>query len=191
MMTRSFPSVLLVVSACAASVEAADLPKFAEVEATVQDVLKQEKDYQPGDLLTRKQVKTMLDRIERLGWKLADRGALEKKVLDDGSYLVEKLRASSGKKFMRQVAELSLAYDRLDRLAQLPQGRSTVERLVRGPDGYKLFDYMAKEKGGRELAKMLSKDGRGDFNQSTGKLYTEEQLLRELQKLHTAALQRP
>jgi hypothetical protein len=169
----------------------ADLPKFGEVEATVRDVLSEEKDYRPGDLLTRKQVKAMLDRIERLGWKLTDRSALEKKVLDDGSYLVGKLSTSSGKKFMRQIAEMSLAYDRLDRLSQLPQGRHTVERLIRGPDGYKLFDYMANNKGGRELAKMLSKDGKGDFNQPTGKLYTDEQFLRELKTLYAAALQRP
>lgn len=174
-----------------AAVNAADLPKFTDVEATMHDVLSQAKDYRPGDLLSRKQVQTMLDRFERIGWKLADRGALEKKVLDDGSFLVVKLGTTAGKKFMRQVAELKLAYDRLDRMSQLPQGRNTVERLIRGPDGYKLFDYMANDKGGRELAKMLSNNGKGDFNQPTGNLYTEEQLRRELEKLYAAALQRP
>lgn len=190
-MTRIVIPTLFCLVASTVSVDAADLPKFAEVEAAVADVLKQEKDYQPGDLLTRKQVKAMLDRIERLGWKLADRGALEKKVLDDGSFLVGKLGTTTGKKFMRQIEDLSMAYDRLDRLSQLPQGRNTVVRLIRGPDGYKLFDYMSNDKGGRELAKMLSNNGKGDFNQPTGNIYTEEQLLRELQKLHAAALQRP
>lgn len=191
MSIQSFWVAVFVAVAPVAVLDAADLPKFAEVEATVRDVLNQAKDYQPGDLLTRKPVQTMLDRLERLGWKVADRGALEKKILDDGSFLVGKLQTSAGKKFMRQIAGMSLAYDRLDRLSQLPQGRSTVERLVRGPDGYKLFDYMANDKGGRELAKMLSKDGKGDFNRPTGKLYTEAQLLRELERLYAAALQRP
>jgi hypothetical protein len=164
------------------------LPKFTEVEAAVRDGLSREKGYAPNDLLSRKQVKTVLDAVEGLGWELADRGAVERRTLDDGAFLVEKLRTSDGLKFMRKVASLPMIYDRLDRMAQLPQGRSTIERLINGPDGHKLLEYMTNEKGGRELAKMLSKDGRGDFNKPTGKLYTAEHLLVELKKLHSEAL---
>jgi hypothetical protein len=165
-----------------------DLPEFAEVEAAVSNGLAREKDLGPSDVVSRSQVRKLLDAVERLGWTLDDRREIESRVLDDGAFLIAKFRTPGGKKFMRKIASLPLAYDRIDRLAQLPQGRSTVERLIKGPDGHKLLQYMAEEQGGRELAKMLSQDGRGNFNKPTGKLYTAEQLLAELKSLHVQAV---
>lgn len=170
-----------------APVAAKDLPKLSEVEATVVATLHADRRYETGDILTRKQVTAVVDALEQIGWKLDDRKKLEKLALENGSFLVEKLSTAGGKKFLRQIEQMPLAIDRLDRLSQMRQGHSTVERLIKGPDGYKLFDYMTNAKGGDELTKMLSKDGHGDFNKATGKIYTEEQLLYELEKLHKAA----
>lgn len=179
---------LVGVVAAAAPVPIAAPPTFEAVEAAVESVLHADKKYARGDLLTHKQVAAVLDAVEKIGWKLDDRRGFEKLALDDNSFLVEKLRSKSGQEFYRQVADLPLAIDRLDRLSQLPQGRSTVERLIKGPDGHKLLDYMTNADGGRELAKMLSKDGRGDFNSPTGKIYTEDQLVSKLKERHDAAV---
>jgi hypothetical protein len=163
------------------------LPDFQRVDATLETYFNQQKGYIPGDLITRKQVAEVLDEIQTLGWKLPDRAKFEKRAVDDGSFLAGQLKSPSGKKFMRQIASMPLAYDRLDRLAELPQGRSTVERLVRGPDGYKLLEYMTGAKGGHELTRMLSKDGGGDFDRATGKIYTAEQLRTALKDRHAKA----
>jgi hypothetical protein len=72
-------------------------------------------------------------------------------------------------------------------MAEMPQGHSTIERLIKGPDGHKMLDYMTHAKGGRELAKMLSKDGAGNFEQPTGKIYTVDELIKELRTRHTEA----
>src|SRR5262245_43841227 len=85
---------------------AQDLPTFTEVEKLVDIIFAQEKDYVPGDLISRKQVGKVLDAVEGLGWKLKDRRALEQRALDDGSFLVVQLRTKNGTKFMRQVATM-------------------------------------------------------------------------------------
>jgi hypothetical protein len=184
---KSFVFAVAAASLFAAAATADDLPNFKEVTAVVENTLHADRKYQPGDLLTRKDGAAVVNALAAIGWKLDDRKAFEKRFLDDGSFLVEKLGTAEGKKFLRQVAKMPLAVDRLDRLSQLPQGRSTVERLIKGPDGYKLLDYMTNAKGGKDLATMLSKDGKGDFNKPTGKIYMEDQLLPELEKLHIAA----
>jgi len=161
-------------------------PSFAEVEATVADYLATAKSQTAEDLLTTSHAIAILDAIEKLGWKLSDRGAIERRTVPDDAFLSKQLRTTAGRKFMGKISALPLGYDQLDQLSQMPQGRSTVERLVRGPDGHKLLEYMTEEKGGRELAKMLSKDSKQNLTQPTGKIYTAEQLLRELKTLYDA-----
>jgi hypothetical protein len=176
---------------CATSAESAapskTLPPYDEVKALVEQYFAKATGYEQGDIVSRKQVKEVLDQLEQVGWTIAKRNALEQQTLADDSFLITQLRSPAGKKFMRKVSALPLAYDRLDRLAQLPQGRSTVERLVRGPDGYKLLEYMIQEPGGKSLSKMLSKDGHGNFSKPTGKVYSVDSLLKELRTLHAEA----
>lgn len=172
-------SVLIAASTFAAAPTAQT--SGGDTKAIVAEYFAGVKGYAPGDLITRRQVREVLDLVERRNGKLNDRAQIEKKALADDSFLATQLHSASGKKFMRQVASMPLGFDQLDRLAQLPQGHSTVERLVRGPDGYKLLEYMTKSPGGKDMAKMLSKDGAGNFNKPTGKIYTAEQLLKQLQ----------
>lgn len=153
-----------------------------DVKSIVTDYFSTVKGHTAGDLITRKQVREVLDRVEKEQGKLPERAKLEQRTLVEDSFLAEQFHSTSGKKFMRQISSMPLGYDQIDRMAQLPQGRSTVERLVRGPDGYKLLEYMTQAKGGKDLAKMLSKDGGGNFSKPTGKIYTAEQLVKELEK---------
>jgi hypothetical protein len=143
--------------------------------------------YEPGDLVTRRQVEAALDHVEKTTKYAPARDAREKLVkstIDDRSFLAEQLRSPQGKSFMRRVAMIPGGFDLVDRMGQMKQGHSTVSRLVRGPDGYKLVEYMLKSKGGGELERMLAKDpGNADFGKPTGKIYTAEQLVAALEKV--------
>jgi hypothetical protein len=177
----------------AAAAETATVPVTIDLNSAVRDHFAKQRDYRSGDLLTRGKVEAALPAIERkTGWKLenAEREALLKLTLDDKSFLAKQLTSKTGKDFARQIAGMPLGYDKLDRLSHLPQGESTIQRLVVGPDGYKLLEYMTSSRGGRELSRMLSADGEGDFEKPTGKIYDDRQLTSALRQLHKAALAR-
>jgi hypothetical protein len=97
--------------------------------------------------------------------------------------LVKRLRSKEGKKFMRQAARYPQAYDRLDHLERLPDGQRILKQLIEGPDGYKLIEYLATAPGGKNMGQMLSSTPKGKkFNESTGRIYTQEQLLTRLKQ---------
>jgi len=183
-------------SASAAGPAAADahfVPREIDIAGILRDHFSTQKGYRSGDFLTQGMVEASLETLERkTNWKLEerDRKALLKLTPDDKSFLAQQLTSKAGKAFARQVAPMPLGYDKLDRLAQLPQGRSTVERLVIGPDGYKLLEYMSTSRGGNDLNRMLSADGKGNFEKPTGKIYDEQQLVMALTQLHKDALAR-
>jgi hypothetical protein len=127
-------------------------------------------------------------RLEKLGWKVADRREMLDRVPADNELLVRELRTSAGRKFMRQMDRYPDAYDRLDRLTHMPQGTSTLKRLVAGPDGYKLIEYLTTASGGREMGKMLSDTPRGrGFNRSTDRIYTQQLLMESLKRSYKEA----
>lgn len=177
----------------AGGAEAPAVPATIDLNGAVRDHFAKQRDYRSGDLLTRGKVEAALPVIERkTGWTLekAERNALLKLTLDDKSFLAKQLTGKLGKDFARRIAGMPLGYDKLDRLSHLPQGESTIERLVIGPDGYKLLEYMTSSRGGHELSRMLSADGKGNFETPTGKIYDEQQLVLALRQLHKAALAR-
>lgn len=176
-----------------ANVGAADpaLPDFRTLAAVVSKHLAKQPGYQPGDLITRREIAGALDALQqRSAWKLTkvQQEELVAKGLESQSFLAQQLTSKNGREFSRHIARYQLGYDQLERLSKMPQGRSTVERLVKGPEGWKLLEYMATAKGGHELNRMLSETPRGgNFERSTGRIYDEQQLVAELQKLHQAA----
>jgi len=159
------------------------LPSFTKVKEVVDRHFKSLPSYRPGDLIARSDVKPVFEQLQVLGWRVADREAILKGVLDDEAFLVRQLRTKAGRKFMEQIKKYPDSYDRLDRLTRLPQGRQTVQALIRGPDGYKMIEYMTTTPGGSELGRMLSQAPKGrQFNEPTGRIYTEAQLLKQLGK---------
>lgn len=177
--------------AAAPGAEAHFVPREIDITGIVRDHFSTQKGYKSGDLLTHNHVEAALETLERkTKWKLDDRDrkALLKQTIDDKSFFAQQLTSKAGKAFARQIAPMPLGYDKLDRLAQLPQGRSTLERLVAGPDGYKLLQYMTSSHGGHEMSRMLSADGKGNFEKPTGKIYDETQLVMALSQLHKAAV---
>jgi hypothetical protein len=157
----------------------ADSEKLHEA---VSEHFKANKDYQPGDLITRGDVTKLGDVLKKLGGVPEDWQEILDDVLPDGDELVRALRTPRGRSFMRKVASQPGGYDRLDQLRSLPQGSRRVRELIEAPGGEKLIEYLATTKGGRSLGKQLarSKGGRG-FDDPTGRIYTEADLLTRLE----------
>lgn len=163
------------------------LPPFDTVVQAVEDYFHTKRDYQPGDLITQADWKTLEGDLARLGWVPRESARLRGLMLGEKSFLPKQLLNKTGRPFMRQIAAYPLAYDKLDRLSGMAQGPATVQALIRGPDGYKMIEYMSTSSGGAELGNMLAQGPGGkDFNKPTGRVYTANQLLDELARMHIA-----
>lgn len=160
------------------------LPKFSEVEQAVRAHFKSLSDYEAGDVITRRQVEPLLNRPE-LSWLGNQRSAILNQLLCDSDLLATELRTTAGRRFLKQIAGYPNGLDRLDRLGRLPQGTKKVRNLVHVRDGYKLIEYMTTKPGGAALGEVLSKSRQGvDFNQPTGRIYTEEMLVTRLRECY-------
>jgi hypothetical protein len=159
------------------------LPQFTAVRAVVEKHFAAQRGYLPGDLISQSDWDAIAKQLDRLGWKPSDAPQIRSGLLPDKSFLIQKSRSPDGRDFMRQVARSPQGYDRLEHLSRIPNGEPTISRLIDGPDGYKLLEYMATAPGGRELGTMLSVDeGGANFNKATGRLYTADALLQQLQE---------
>ena len=164
------------------------LPPWTQVKQAVVAHFEALPDYQPGVLIVASEVREVLGKLERLGWRVAEGKEILGQVPADGEFLAASLRSPAGRKFIRGIGQSPDAYDRLDRLSRLPRGQRMVRDLIRGPDGYKMIEYMTKTPGGEFLGKQLSKapDGR-DFNEPTGRIYTVKMLQARLKESYEKA----
>ena len=166
-------------------------PEFATVQSSINRDLANQTDYQTGDILSQSYVAPIIKHLELMGWKIADRKTILKKVPSDTHFLVRQLRTKAGREFMRKVASYPLAYDRLYRLALLPDGRRTMVDLIRAKDGHKMIQYLTTSKGGKNLGKILQRLPKGtEFNTPTGHIFTGDQLIGHLKQSYQAELKR-
>ncbi|MBI1901890.1 MAG: hypothetical protein HYS13_12370 [Planctomycetia bacterium] len=169
----------------------AGFPEFDAVKQAVEEHFAGIKGHEATDIISRSQAEGALDAVASLGWKVPDREEIVSQVPKDDEFLVKQLRTQKGTKFMRQIAKQAGGYDKVDRLSQLPDGKSIVSRLIAGPDGHKLVDYLAGASGGKEMEKMLARTPRGkNFDKPTGRIYTMDQLIDRLATSYQAATQR-
>lgn len=157
------------------------VPTFEQVKALVKQHFASIDGYEPGDLITNRELAPLFPKLTKLGWTVYDQKTIVKMALDDSDPLSRALRTEKGTRFMRKLSGLPEVYDRMDRLRRMPYGMRRIHEMVEGPDGYKLFEYMVTTPGGENLGKQLSraKNGAG-FNQPTGRLYTENAVLERL-----------
>lgn len=185
MIPARFTVTVLLLATCSGAGAPAPLPTFKAVEERVQRTLEREADYQDGDLLVRSMVERVLNQLKALGWEVPRPAELLRQVLPDDDFVARSLYSEDGRAFMRQIKGLPQGYDRVERLARLPRGEATLRSLVRGPGGAKMIEYLATAKGGVNLGAQLSKiPDAGDFNRSTGRIYTARALLVKLRSLH-------
>jgi hypothetical protein len=165
------------------------IPSLSELRQAVLRYFRAQRDYRPGDLITRDKVEPLLAQLRRTMLPLPDAKQILEKVTAKDDFLAEQFRTPDGRKFMRQISRYNDAYDRLDRLSRLPHGKQTIIDLIRGPDGYKMIEYMTTAPGGKVLGDQLSNAPKGkNFNDTTGRIYTAEMLLRRLEQSRAATL---
>lgn len=159
------------------------LPSMSAIKQAVESNFKADPNYRPGDLITRDEVEPLLAKLQRMGLPLPDAKQILEKVLTSDDFVAKQFSTPNGQKFMRQINRYKGGYDRVDRLSRIPLGEQTVRDLIRGPDGYKMIEYMITAPGGRALKDEFARVPKGqDFNDPTGRIYTEEQLLAQLEK---------
>jgi hypothetical protein len=158
-------------------------PTFEKVQQTVEKQFSLNRGYRSGDLITTSDVESVFRKLEKINWKVADRKDILKQVLSSSDWMARQFSTNSGRDFMRHVSDLPGGYDRVDRLRRMPYGQQQIAALIQGPDGYKMFEYMTTTPGGKNMGLMLSQGVNGaDFNGSTGRIYTELDLLKRLKK---------
>ena len=164
-----------------------DRPSFSAIEKIVVQRLAEKKEYQPGDVISRTDVKIVFEDLGTAGWQPRDRKKIEEDLLDDGSSLVRTFKNAEGRRFMRKVADYGLIFDRLDRVSRVSGGERMLQDLVKLPDGEKY----AKKKtpnGVPDMLDLLPKSASGkkrsikDYDKPTGRIYTEADLLKRLKR---------
>ncbi len=164
-----------------AKVDKRRLPSIDTVETIIEHFFDNERDYRPGEIISRSQVRRLFVELDRAGWEVPKQDDIANRVPDDSEMLVRELRTKAGRKFARQIDRYPLAYDKLDRLLHMPTGKSAFMRLIKGPDGYKLLEYMDTAPGGNVMGQMLSNTPTGkNFNKPTGRIYVPSSLIEVL-----------
>lgn len=194
--TRKLAAFVFVVTAllafCAENAISATpqkLPSMTDILTYVDQHFANTKDFRPGDIISTSYVAPLFDGLEKMSWSVPNRKSLLERVPSDKNYVVQQLRTDRGRKFMQQICNLPLGYDRLFHLASIPLGQQQVHDLIRLKDGYKMIEYMTTTKQGKNLGTQLSYSPHGaNFNQPTGQIYTVEVLKAELEKSYAATL---
>ncbi len=178
-------ALAFLVGSAALPCPAADPKLQAQLQALVAKHLRQTPDYLPGDLLSRSQVEPIFSELIKLGLQSPQQTeGMYSRFLRDGEYLVQLLRSPQGRVFMRKVAAIPEAYDRLERLAWQPVGRTWLQELVAAENGDKLFAALTTEEGIKKVAESLSADASGkNFGLPTGRVHTEAELIAHLARL--------
>lgn len=179
-----FLAVMLAAKLAAAETQSASrLSDFATLERVVAHVLAKRSDYQPGDLLSRAKVQPVFTQLAKIGLTIHNQQKILASIPAKADFVVRQLQTERGRLFMRKIARYPDAYDRLERLAALPRGHQIIEDLIRTPGGEKMVGYLTNSQGGKNMGRMLSCiPQEGNFNAPTGQIFTEEQLIKRLQK---------
>lgn len=162
----------------------ADTAVDPRLRAIVEKHLRTDPNYRPGDLLTRGNVEPIFNELIELGAPPTDDPeGLYSVFLRDGDYLAQTLRLPQGRVFMRRIADVSGAYDFLERLSRTPTGRSWIEQLVAAENGAELLADLLTDEGLRKAAEALGPGpGSDHLGLPTGRIHTEAELLVRLQR---------
>jgi hypothetical protein len=162
--------------------------EFDAIARVVESYFARLPDYQHGDLICRGQVEAVLNNVAATGWKKFKPSAILDSCLPDNAFIVRELSSPAGKRFMRKIARQPGAYSHIDRLSSIPRGQAVIRELVHTPGGDEMITYMTTTKGGSNLGNMMSGvRGGTNLNKSTGRIYTVDDLLATLKKLHDAS----
>ena len=167
-------------------------PAFDKVRSTVQRHFENLNAYKSGDIISKDEVRPVFQKLNKLGWKVKDEKKILEDTLDSSHVVVKTLRTRDGRRFMRKVSGERLIYDRLDRISHESGGQRLIRDLPKLPDASRY----AKNKRPRAvpgLLDLLPKKRSGktrridEYNKPTGRIYTEDDLIKRLKKSYDAA----
>ena len=176
---RSIIPLIFIVGSASAADEEKPFPTLATVESTARRHFDSLKDYQSGDIISRRDVEPVFKEINKLGWRVAEKEEILAKIPADDDFLVRQLRTKAGRKFMSKATGGVQTYNRLDTFSKYKGGNQFVRDVVQMPDGYK-YTTPGHTPTLRQLGDFLPKDV--NIDRPTGKLYTVKMFLVQLRK---------
>jgi hypothetical protein len=167
-------------------------PSKKQIAQFVSYELQQKANYQPGDLITLEDVKPILKKLAVAGKPVPNESKVVQDLLPANSALVKHLSSRLGHRFMRKVRNDKLIYDRLDRISRVNGGNALLRDLLKLPDGAR-YAKMDPGQAVPDLLDLLPKTRSGktrtikDYKKPTGRIYTEEDLVKRLVKSYEDA----
>jgi hypothetical protein len=184
--------IAIVTSIASASPPADAKPSWEKVSKAFDAYFAKLPGHHPQALITQTSVEPLWNDLSRAGWKLSegDRAAVMKRIPTDKEFFVRQLQTTKGRRFMRTVAtKYPDIYDKLDMLSQTDGGgKPAVSGLIAAPDAELTVKYMFSKGGKSSWAELLPQ--RKKFNQPTGRIYTAEELKKQLQSQFEVLAQR-
>lgn len=168
---------------------------FEEVKSVVKESLSKRQGYQPGDLITRRDVQPILAQLARKGFN-ADPSVIGfDPYLPDNHYLVGLLQTAKGAETLRQMKNMPGALDRLERLAHFPEGQKILRKVLLESKGTQGVERLLSPQGVRELELAYGNEpSMKNFDLVSGRVYDEASFFSHLESLHKLAelgLKRP
>lgn len=168
------------------SATSSSIPPLGEVLKILEGYFSRLADFEPGDLITRNQIKPVFRQLQKAGWDVKEEKVLLSRVHAETDFLAAQLRTAKGIKFMRKISRMPGGYDRLDHILAMPYGKRRIKEFINSPGGYTMIEYMTTTKGGKNLGKYLSKTKTGKgFNLPTRRIYTAAELVQAIQQAYT------
>ncbi|MDC0273516.1 hypothetical protein OAK91_02155 [Planctomycetaceae bacterium] len=164
----------------AEKLEEDDVPVVVEDEKilTVSEMFAGTKDYQKGDPLTWEFVTPIIEQLREQGLTLPKNAELQPMFLSEGDLFYKMLSTRMGKSFFKDLSKYPESIDRAERYLSLPDGRKELQFIITRKGGAEFFTDMVNNQNGRETARMISSNpGDQKFDQPTGRIYLESQLI--------------
>lgn len=169
--------------------EVAKIHSFGDVEKIVKYHFSKIDGFHDVGLINSKHLETLFPRLERAGWKVAERDRIVAKALPKGSFLDRELYSRKGKSFFNQIRKRPNVFENLDKISEMPHGKSSLHKLIHDiPNGAADAYKGLSTKNGKAWVHSLSKTRSGKhLKKSTGRIYDVPGLLAELKTSYDKA----
>ena len=160
------------------------------IEELVSRNLRNDPLYMAGDAICQSDVEPIFNELLERGYRSPDTEGLYDSFLSANDKFIKALRTPEGRMFMRSVAKLPGAYDRLERLSWSNTGRALLAEMIASADGKKAVEHILSDEGAQLVEGLLAQDPRGqDFRLPTGKVHTANELIDHLCAIYLKAQQ--
>ena len=162
---------------------------------TMEQITNQWLDSQPprgyAKLIVWEDIAPLLEEVQKKGWAMPYARHLEAVMVKRSDFLAQFAASESGARWLNAAGGSQLLLDRVERVAKVEHGQRTLRDVAKLPNGSKfagakpqnfmpgLVDLLPLKGGKRPEIK--------DYDKPTGRLYTREQVMQYLHKLHEAS----